>query len=83
MSFLNRFWNRRKQPKVETRELLYQVTIYSSMGNTYTIPDVSRKTLDFLKTCLGRDEIYATESIVINLRDFCFLIYEPMSTKKA
>lgn len=81
-SWFSKIWNRKKQPKVEVREVLYQITMYSSIGNSYVIPEVSRKTLDFLKTSLGRDEIYATETIVINLRDFCFLTYEPMSSKK-
>lgn len=46
------------------------VRLHHRSGNVFTIKSVSKSMLDFIRTNIGRDAIYAQEEVAFNLRDY-------------
>lgn len=64
-------WLRRiPPPQIEQKQMSYKVSLCHRTGNVLEIENVSDKMVLFIKSNIGRDQIYEQQSIAINLRDY-------------
>lgn len=63
-------WRKTKPPQVEAVGQRFDVELYHVTGNVHQVENVSPELLRFIRNNIGRDEIYAQERVVINLREY-------------
>jgi hypothetical protein len=64
-------WSRKQNPpQVEQIPKAYKVILHHRTGNSLELENVSLPMVTFIRNNIGRDEIYAQENIIINLRNY-------------
>jgi hypothetical protein len=60
--------NMKKSLKEEGK---YTVTLHHNSSFTIQITNISRQSLNYINMNIGRDAIYLSEKVIINLQEFC------------
>lgn len=76
-------WRKAKAPKVEAAGQRFDVDLYHVTGNIHQVENVSPELLKFIRNNIGRDEIYAQERVVINLREYSMALIKDNTGAKS
>ncbi len=62
------WFNKKKSIKEEKR---YTVTLHHNSSFTIQVTNISKTSLTYIGANIGRDAVYLSEKVIINLREFC------------
>ena len=62
------WFNKEKSLKEERK---YTVILHHNSSFTIQVTNISKESLIFISVNIGRDAVYLSEKVIINLREFC------------
>jgi hypothetical protein len=62
------WFNKKKSIKEERK---YTVTLHHNGSFTIQITNISRQSLEYISANIGRDAVYLSDKVIINLQEFC------------
>jgi hypothetical protein len=62
------WFNKKKSIKEERK---YTITLHHNSSFTIQVTNISRQSLEYISINIGRDAVYLSEKVIINLQEFC------------